>query len=81
MGWNLAPPKATFYVWAPVPKGFTSLSFAEYLFEEAAVVVTPGVGYGDCGEGYFRATLTIDKERMREAIERMGKVLKNAKGV
>ena len=75
MGWDLPMPKATFYVWAPVPKGFTSAGFAEKVLEEAGVIITPGNGYGTCGEGYFRATLTCEKERMREAIDRMKKVL------
>ncbi|MCL2817095.1 MAG: LL-diaminopimelate aminotransferase [Clostridiales bacterium] len=75
LGWSLQPPKATFYVWAPVPKGFTSLSFAEFLFEQAGVVVTPGVGYGAHGEGYFRAALTIGQERMKEAIGRISATL------
>ncbi|MEG6615228.1 LL-diaminopimelate aminotransferase [Peptococcaceae bacterium 1198_IL3148] len=71
MGWNLSYPKATFYVWAPVPKGFTSTSFAEYVIEKAGVVVTAGNGYGQNGEGYFRISLTIPKERIVEAFERM----------
>lgn len=75
MGWSLEYPKATFYVWAPVPKGFTSASFAEYLFDQTQVVVTPGSGYGAHGEGYFRATLTTEETRMVEAIERMKKAL------
>ncbi|MBQ1501132.1 MAG: LL-diaminopimelate aminotransferase [Firmicutes bacterium] len=71
MGWQLAYPKATFYVWAPVPKGYTSGSFAEFLLDEAQVVVTPGAGYGPGGEGYFRATLTTEEEKMAEAIRRI----------
>jgi len=71
MGWNLSMPKATFYVWAPVPKGFTSASFAELVLDKAGVIITPGNGYGNCGEGYFRATLTVQEDRMREAIKRM----------
>jgi len=71
MGWNLEYPKGTFYVWAPVPKGYTSASFAEYLLDEAQVVITPGSGYGPGGEGYFRATLTTEEDRMAEAISRM----------
>ena len=75
MGWRLSLPKATFYVWAPVPKGYTSASFAETVLEKAGVIITPGNGYGEYGEGYFRATLTLEKERMQEAIDRMKKVL------
>lgn len=76
MGWNLPMPKATFYVWAPVPKGYTSASFAEFILEKAGVIITPGNGYGAGGEGYFRATLTVNEDRMKEAIARMKKVLK-----
>ncbi len=71
LGWNLTPPKATFYIWAPVPKGFTSATFAEYVLEKAGIVITPGSGYGPNGEGYFRISLTIREERVREAAQRL----------
>ena len=75
MGWNLKMPKATFYVWAPVPEGYTSTSFAEYVFEKARVVITPGNGYGEYGEGYFRTTLTVEENRMKEAVARLKNTL------
>ncbi|MCL1975791.1 MAG: LL-diaminopimelate aminotransferase [Firmicutes bacterium] len=75
LGWELPYPKGTFYVWAPVPLGHTSASFAELLLNEAAIVVTPGNGYGPAGEGYFRATLTLEESRLKEAIERLRKAL------
>ncbi|GAW93948.1 LL-diaminopimelate aminotransferase [Calderihabitans maritimus] len=75
MGWNLKKPKATFYVWAPVPKGYTSSEFAEMLIEKAGVIVTPGIGYGQSGEGYFRIALCLEKDRIQEALERMKKAL------
>ena len=75
MGWSVPYPKATFYVWAPVPKGYTSGSFAEYMLDTAQVVLTPGNGYGPTGEGYFRATLTQEESRMAEAVQRMQAVL------
>lgn len=75
MGWKLEKPKATFYVWAPVPEGYTSESFAETVLEKAGVVITPGTGYGAEGAGYFRVALTVSKERMLEAVERMKKNL------
>ena len=75
MGWDLAYPKGTFYVWAPVPKGYPSGSFAEFILDKAEVVITPGAGYGPAGEGFFRATLTTEENRMAEAIARMKKVL------
>ena len=75
MGWNLEMPKATFYVWAPVPKGYDSESFAEKVLTEAHVVITPGSGYGPDSNKYFRCTLTQEEGRMQEAIDRMKKVL------
>lgn len=71
MGWNVEPPKANFYFWVPVPKGYTSASFAEIVLEKAGVIITPGNGYGEHGEGYFRIALTVGKERMKEAFDRM----------
>ncbi|PKM45534.1 MAG: LL-diaminopimelate aminotransferase [Firmicutes bacterium HGW-Firmicutes-8] len=71
IGWNLAKPKAAIYIWVPVPKGYTSISFAEYIFKKTGVVITPGNGYGEYGEGYFRIALTVEKERMIEAIDRI----------
>jgi LL-diaminopimelate aminotransferase len=75
MGWDIAPPGGTFYVWAPVPEGYTSESFAEEVLERAAVVVTPGNGYGRYGEGYFRISLTLPTERLAEALGRMKRAL------
>jgi len=75
MGWTLEKPKATIYVWAPVPKGYDSISFAEEVFEKTGVVVTPGNGYGDNGEGYFRVALTVSSERIEEAFTRMKETL------
>lgn len=71
LGWSLPYPRGTFYVWAPVPKGYTSASFAEDVFERTQVVVTPGAGFGQYGEGYFRATLTTEESRMAQAIDRI----------
>jgi len=73
MGWSLEMPKATIYIWVPVPKGYTSISFAEMVFEKTGVVITPGNGYGEYGEGFFRIALTVEKERMEEAIGRLKK--------
>jgi LL-diaminopimelate aminotransferase len=71
MGWNLEKPKGSFYIWAPVPKGYTSSEFAELVLEKAGVIITPGNGYGKYGEGYFRIALTVDKDRAQEALDRM----------
>jgi LL-diaminopimelate aminotransferase len=64
-------PKGTIYVWAPVPEGHTSASFAELVLQEAAVVVSPGSMYGPSGEGFFRIALTTPDERITEAMGRM----------
>jgi LL-diaminopimelate aminotransferase len=71
IGVEVAPPKGTIYVWAPVPDGHTSTSFAELVLEQAAVVVSPGSMYGPSGEGFFRISLTTPDERLAEAVERL----------
>jgi LL-diaminopimelate aminotransferase len=71
IGVEVTPPKGTIYVWAPVPDGHSSTSFAELVLEEAAVVVSPGSMYGPSGEGFFRISLTTPDERIAEAVERM----------
>ena len=71
IGVEITPPKGTIYVWAPVPEGHTSTSFAELVLEEAGVVVSPGSMYGPSGEGFFRISLTTPDERLAEAVERM----------
>ncbi len=71
LGWEVDVPKATFFVWAPVPRGLDSRTFAARLLEEAGCVVTPGVGFGPSGEGFYRIALTIDAKRLREAMERL----------
>jgi LL-diaminopimelate aminotransferase len=71
IGVNVAAPKGTIYVWAPVPEGHTSTSFCELVLEEAAVVISPGSMYGPSGEGFFRIALTTPDERIEEAVERM----------
>ncbi|MCG0276944.1 MAG: LL-diaminopimelate aminotransferase [Thermanaeromonas sp.] len=79
LGWRLTKPLGTFYVWAPVPPGYTSESFAETLLDKAGVIVTPGNGYGHYGEGYFRIALTISEERIKEALERIRRALGRVK--
>jgi LL-diaminopimelate aminotransferase len=71
IGVEVTPPKGTIYIWAPVPDGHSSTSFAELVLEEAAVVVSPGSMYGPSGEGFFRISLTTPDERISEAVERM----------
>ena len=74
VGLDVAPPKATFYVWTPVPAGYTSVQFAQLLLEETGIVATPGVGFGSSGEGYVRFALTKDVERINEAVGRIDKI-------
>ncbi len=71
LGFEVESPKATFYVWAKVPQGYTSTNFAAKLLQEAGIVVTPGNGFGEPGEGFFRIALTVDKNRLQEALERI----------
>lgn len=71
LGWDIEPPKATFYIWAPVPDGMTSADFANLMIEKAHIVIPPGNGYGENGEGYFRIALTVGEDRLKEAIQRM----------
>jgi len=64
-------PRATFYIWAEVPKGYSSASFAERVLKEAGVVITPGSGFGKSGEGFVRFSLTVSDERLKEAVGRL----------
>ena len=71
LGWDVKPSRATFYLWLPTPKGFTSEEFATVMLEKAGIVVPPGNGYGGWGEGYFRIALTKDVETIKKALLRM----------
>jgi LL-diaminopimelate aminotransferase len=71
LGWPIEPPKATLYVWVPVPKGYSSTEFVTLLLDKCGIIVPPGNGYGAAGEGFFRIALTVADERMQEAIQRM----------
>jgi len=73
LGFDVEPPRATFYLWMEVP-GHDSMAFAKKLLE-VGVVVTPGIGFGEHGEGYVRFALTQSEERIEEALDRMEAVL------
>ncbi|MFH1148291.1 MAG: LL-diaminopimelate aminotransferase [Pseudomonadota bacterium] len=73
-GLSVESPKATFYLWIEVPGGYTSAGFTSLLLEKTGIVTTPGNGFGDPGEGYIRMALTVNKERLREAVERIKKI-------
>ena len=71
IGLEVDLPRATFYVWFQVPRGYTSAQFASFLIEKAGIVATPGNGFGEEGEGYIRMALTVDEKRLKEAIDRL----------
>lgn len=73
-GLDAEAPKGSFYLWVPVPDGHTSASFAALLLDEAAVVVAPGSGYGEYGEGFIRFSLTLADDRLQEGVERIRKL-------
>src|SRR5918911_1720512 len=75
IGVDVAPPRGTIYVWAPVPEGHTSESYCAMVLEESGVVLSPGGAYGPNGEGFFRISLTIDDDRLSEAVERLRSAL------
>jgi len=71
-GVDVTPPKATIYVWAPVPSQFeSSAAYCEHVLERAAVALTPGDAYGPSGSGFFRISLTTPEDRLLEAVERL----------
>jgi LL-diaminopimelate aminotransferase len=75
IGIDVKPPKATIYIWAPVPQGFpSSAEYCEHVLEQAGVVISPGAIYGPAGEGWFRISLTTPDDRLLEAVERLGKL-------
>ena len=73
IGLETDPPKASLYVWARIPEGYTSGEFAEALLDQCDIVVTPGAGYGPSGEGYIRFSLTIDDEQLEEGLNRIAR--------
>ncbi|MCG3204996.1 MAG: LL-diaminopimelate aminotransferase [Elusimicrobia bacterium] len=74
MGWDLNTPDATFYVWARTPLGLTSMETVSHILDKAAVLCTPGHGFGPSGEGYVRFALTVEEFRLQEAIQRISKL-------
>jgi LL-diaminopimelate aminotransferase len=73
-GLSVEKPSATFYLWVEVPQGYTSAGFAGQLLTEAGIVTTPGNGFGAAGEGYIRMALTVDRDRIREAVKRISRL-------
>ncbi|MCL5778521.1 LL-diaminopimelate aminotransferase [Limibaculum sp. FT325] len=80
-GWDIPPPPATMFAWAPIPAPFAalgSMEFAKILLAEAEVAVAPGVGFGEYGEGFVRLGLVENEHRIRQAARGVKRVLQNA---
>ena len=75
LGLIVEKPRATFYFWTKVPEGYTSATFVSHLLNKAGVLITPGNGFGGLGEGYVRFSLTVPARRIKQAINRIKKVL------
>ncbi|MBI5664892.1 MAG: LL-diaminopimelate aminotransferase [Nitrospirae bacterium] len=75
LGLSLDKPKASFYLWVKCPKGRSSMDFTVHLLNNAGILSTPGNGFGAPGEGYIRFALTVPVKRIKEAVERIGKIL------
>ncbi|MBI4233606.1 MAG: LL-diaminopimelate aminotransferase [Chloroflexi bacterium] len=73
LGLRVTPPKASLYVWARVPQGYTSAGFATTLLEQQSIVVTPGSGYGKYGEGYIRLSMTLPDTDLEKAVQRLSR--------
>jgi LL-diaminopimelate aminotransferase len=74
VGLEVDNPKATFYLWIQIPRGFTSAQFTTLLLEQGGIVVAPGNGFGESGEGYIRMSITINETRLKEAVERLKRI-------
>ncbi len=74
-GFEVDSPRATLYLWIPIPSGEPSVEFARRILKESGVVLFPGTGMGQGGEGFFRVALTVPAERLREAAQRVAQVL------
>jgi LL-diaminopimelate aminotransferase len=71
-GWDVSVPRATLYLWTRIPEGFKdSASFMKRMFEETGILMSPGVGFGQAGEGFVRISLIIDEKRTREVVKRI----------
>ena len=80
-GWDVPPPPATMFCWAPVPEPFHrlgSVEFAKLLIEKADVAVSPGLGFGEYGEGYVRIALVENEQRIRQAGRNLRKFFADA---
>ena len=74
LGWTVTAPKGSFFAWLRVPDGFSSEEFANILLEEAHIMVAPGIGFGEFGEGYVRVGLLSSEQRLAEAVRRISRL-------
>jgi alanine-synthesizing transaminase len=82
LGWKVESPKATMYVWAKIPEKFMSMGsmkFSSYLLKEAKVAASPGIGFGEYGEGYIRFALVENEKRIHQAIKGIRDAFKRSK--
>lgn len=77
-GWEIPKPKATMFIWAPIPKGWTSRQISREILFKAGVVVIPGDAFGQEGEGYVRIALVQEEERLMEAVRRIADFLRSS---
>ena len=79
-GWNMPPPAASMFAWAPMPEAFRplgSVEFATLLVEKAGVAVSPGAGFGEHGEGYVRIAMVENEQRIRQAARNIRRFLES----
>ena len=74
MGIQVDPPKATFYIWAEAPTGYSSAETIKKIIHESAIVATPGTAFGKFGEGYIRFALSVPQPRLEQALDRLAKI-------
>ncbi len=80
-GWTIPAPKASMFAWAPMPERFQplgSLEFSKLLVENAGIAVSPGVGFGEHGEGFVRIALVENEQRIRQAARNLRRFLDSA---
>jgi len=77
-GWDIPSPPATMFAWAPIPEAFRhvgSMEFAKRMLVEAKVAVSPGIGFGEYGEGYVRIALVENEQRLKQAMNNLERAL------
>jgi len=80
-GWDIPPPRASMFAWAPLPEAFRSLGTVEFstlLIEKAELAVSPGIGFGEHGEGFVRIALVENEQRIRQAARNLRRFLETA---